>query len=93
MAKFLGYYCGNFPNEDGLLQEMVEAWGGTFFQTDPFHFSNKDGLNAVSLGYQVPLNPKNGTLQLRLERRREKIVQDPFDKFDFRAESELLETQ
>ncbi|MGI2904757.1 hypothetical protein [Tolypothrix sp. VBCCA 56010] len=30
MAKFLGYYCGNFPNEDGLLQEMVEAWGGTF---------------------------------------------------------------
>jgi hypothetical protein len=30
MVKFLGYYCGNFPNEDGLLQEMVEAWGGTF---------------------------------------------------------------
>lgn len=63
----------------------------TSFQADPFHFSNKDGFNLLSLGYQIPLNPKNGILQLRLEARREKIVQDPFDKFDFRAKSELLE--
>lgn len=30
MSKFLGYYCGKFPSEDGLLADMVESWGGTF---------------------------------------------------------------
>ncbi|NJR75754.1 MAG: ShlB/FhaC/HecB family hemolysin secretion/activation protein [Scytonema sp. CRU_2_7] len=30
----------------------------TSFQADPFHFSTEDGFNAVSLGYQIPLNPK-----------------------------------
>ncbi|MDZ7966431.1 MAG: ShlB/FhaC/HecB family hemolysin secretion/activation protein [Nostoc sp. DedSLP03] len=63
----------------------------TSFEADPFHFSTEDGFNAVSLGYQIPVNPKNSTLQLRFEGRREKIVQDPFGKFDFRAKSELFE--
>ncbi len=68
----------------------------TSIQVDPFHFStkdsdNEDSVNLISLGYQFPLNSKNGVLQIRLERRREKIIQDTFEKFDFRAESELIE--
>ncbi|OKH47309.1 hypothetical protein NIES2101_24020 [Calothrix sp. HK-06] len=30
MPKFVGYYCGAFPKDEGLLNDMVETWGGTF---------------------------------------------------------------
>ena len=30
MTKFLGYYCGAFPKDESLLNDMVESWGGTF---------------------------------------------------------------
>lgn len=30
MPKFVGYYCGAFPKDEGLLNDMVESWGGTF---------------------------------------------------------------
>lgn len=28
--KTLGYYAGAFPKDEGLLNDMVESWGGTF---------------------------------------------------------------
>lgn len=28
--KTLGYYAGAFPNDEGLLNDMTESWGGTF---------------------------------------------------------------
>ncbi|WP_446875453.1 ShlB/FhaC/HecB family hemolysin secretion/activation protein [Phormidesmis sp. 146-35] len=59
-------------------------------QTAPARFS-EDSLKAISLGYQYPLSSINDTLQVRLENRRERIVQSPFDEFGFRAKSELYE--
>lgn len=30
MSKPIGYYCGSFPNDDGLLGEMEQSWGSRF---------------------------------------------------------------
>lgn len=59
-------------------------------QTAPDRFS-EDSLKSISLGYQYPLNFNNDTLQVRLENRRERIIQAPFNEFGFRARSELYE--
>jgi hemolysin activation/secretion protein len=61
------------------------------FQAAPLHFSAENGFNTVSLGYQIPLSPKNNTFQVRFDNRRERIVQKPFDEFQLRAKSELYE--
>jgi hemolysin activation/secretion protein len=45
----------------------------------------------LDLRYSVPLNPMNGTLELRTVLDRNEIIQPPFDVFDISGESELYE--
>ncbi|MBD2353258.1 ShlB/FhaC/HecB family hemolysin secretion/activation protein [Tolypothrix sp. FACHB-123] len=57
-----------------------------------YYFSTKSGgSNLYDFTYQVPLNPMNGTLQLRTAINQVKVVQAPFDIFDIRGESSLYE--
>ncbi|MBD2449258.1 ShlB/FhaC/HecB family hemolysin secretion/activation protein [Nostoc sp. FACHB-152] len=57
-----------------------------------YYFSTHEGgSNYYDFSYQVPLNPMNGTLQLRTAINNVKVVQPPFDVFDIRGESELYE--
>jgi hemolysin activation/secretion protein len=57
-----------------------------------YYFSTrKGGSNYYDFNYQLPLNPMNGTLQLRTAINNVKVVQPPFDIFDIRGESELYE--
>ncbi|MBD2202992.1 ShlB/FhaC/HecB family hemolysin secretion/activation protein [Calothrix sp. FACHB-1219] len=57
-----------------------------------YYFTTKSGgSNLYDFSYQVPLNPMNGTLQLRTAINKVKVVQAPFDIFDIRGESSLYE--
>ena len=53
--------------------------------------TREGGSNYYDFNYQLPLNPMNGTLQLRTAINNVKVVQPPFDIFDIRGESELYE--
>lgn len=56
-----------------------------------YYRSTRGGSNIFDFSYRVPLNPKNGTLQLRTAINNNKVVQPPFDAFDIRGESQLYE--
>ena len=58
---------------------------------DPVNLSGTRGFNIFNLGYRLPLSVRDNALLLRLEARREKIIQEPFNAFDFQAESQLYE--
>jgi hemolysin activation/secretion protein len=76
----------SFANLAGLGDNLVAS-----FQIDPFHSSKERFFRFAGLSYQLPLNSMNGTIQLRAESRREKIIQEPFDQFNLRAKAELYE--
>lgn len=49
------------------------------------------GAENYGLSYQVPLNPRDGTLQLRASWNRNKITLPPFDVLDIRGRSEIYD--
>jgi hemolysin activation/secretion protein len=75
-----------FANLAGIGDNLI-----TSFQIDPLPKSESRFLRFAALSYQIPLNPMNGTVQVRAERRREKIIQQPLDQFDLKANAELYE--
>jgi hemolysin activation/secretion protein len=100
--RFLNFSFNNYspPSigaqraEIGLLVGSLATDGDIISASssfDPLNFSATRALNSFNLGYRLPLSVKDNILQLRLEARREKIVQEPFDQFDFQAESQLYE--
>ncbi|WP_232435740.1 ShlB/FhaC/HecB family hemolysin secretion/activation protein [Rivularia sp. PCC 7116] len=56
-----------------------------------YYRSTRGGSNIFDFSYRVPLNPQNGTLQLRTVINNNKVVQPPFDDFDIRGESQLYD--
>lgn len=56
-----------------------------------YSITGTGGAENVGVGYRVPLNPMNGTLQLRANWNNNKITQEPFDVLDIRGDSELYE--
>lgn len=46
------------------------------------------GAQTWDLGYRIPVNPMEGTLDLRLEFGRSRIIQPPFDVLNIRGESQ-----
>lgn len=46
------------------------------------------GLNTIDASYNIPVNAKNGTVQLRTIIQRSEITEDPFDQFDIISDSE-----
>lgn len=49
------------------------------------------GADILDFSYRLPLNPMNGTLQLRAAPNRNNVTQPPFNVFDIRGESQLYE--
>jgi hemolysin activation/secretion protein len=56
-----------------------------------YYRSTRGGSNIFDFNYRVPLNAKNGTLQLRTAINNNEVVQEPFNVFDIRGESQLYE--
>lgn len=67
----------------------VTGLGDTFAAT--YYRSNTGGSNTLDVIYQVPLNPMNGTLLLRVAPESREVTQPPFDELDIEGEKELYE--
>ena len=50
-------------------------------------YSNTDGSNAIDTSYSLPLNPRNGTLNLSYGTTSSKVIEPPFDVLDIKSES------
>ncbi|MBV6626178.1 MAG: ShlB/FhaC/HecB family hemolysin secretion/activation protein [Rivularia sp. (in: Bacteria)] len=49
-----------------------------------------DGLDIYSIGYSVPVNSRNGTVNLRYSNNNSEIVEDTFEDLDIRSDSETF---
>lgn len=56
-----------------------------------YYFSLQGGSDIFDFTYRVPLNPMNGTLQLRAAPNRSEIVQPPLDVFGFGGKQDVYE--
>jgi hemolysin activation/secretion protein len=56
-----------------------------------YYRSTTGGLNLADFSYRVPLNPMEGTLQLRAIPTWTKVTQAPFDQFDIRGTNPVYE--
>lgn len=56
-----------------------------------YYHSFTGGSDIFDFSYQVPLNPMNGTLQLRASPSRNKVTQRPFTELNIRGEQQIYE--
>ena len=49
-----------------------------------------EGINSYNIGYEIPLNPRNGTLSLNYGNSSSRIVEQPFSSLDINADSYTL---
>jgi hemolysin activation/secretion protein len=54
-------------------------------------YSNTNGSNSLDVSYATPVNPHNGTVRLAYGRTRSKVIEDPFQLLDIRANSTYYE--
>lgn len=54
-------------------------------------YANTDGSNGLYVNYTVPLNPRNGTLNLAYSNTDSKVIEEPFDSLDIQADSRYYE--
>ncbi len=56
-----------------------------------YYHTTTSGLDTFDFSYLIPLNPMNGTLQLRAAPNRNRITQESLSTFNIEGESELYE--
>ncbi|OCQ97375.1 peptide ABC transporter permease [Nostoc sp. MBR 210] len=71
----------SYRNLSGLGDEFSAA----------YYLTTRGGANIFDFNYRLPLNPMDGTLQLRTSFNDTNVVQEPFAAFDIRGESQLYE--
>ncbi len=71
----------SYRNVTGLGDELA----GSYYR------STTGGSNLADVSYRVPLNPMNGTLQLRAVIDRHEITESPFEQLEIEGESNLYE--
>jgi hemolysin activation/secretion protein len=50
-------------------------------------YTNTDGSNEIEAGYAIPINPRNGTIELNYSWTSSEIIEEPFDRLDIEAKS------
>ncbi|MCC5637938.1 ShlB/FhaC/HecB family hemolysin secretion/activation protein [Nostoc sp. CHAB 5844] len=71
----------SYRNLSGLGDEFAAS----------YYLTTQGGANVFDFNYRLPLNPMNGTLQLRTSFNDTNVVQEPFAAFDISGESQLYE--
>ncbi|MBD2488022.1 ShlB/FhaC/HecB family hemolysin secretion/activation protein [Aulosira sp. FACHB-615] len=71
----------SYRNLSGLGDEFSAA----------YYLTTRGGANIFDFNYRLPLNPMDGTLQLRTSFNDTNVVEEPFAGFDIRGESQLYE--
>jgi len=56
-----------------------------------YNLTYGDGLDFIDIGYEIPVNSRDGRLQLRVAPSQNEVTQTPFDQLDIRGESSLYE--
>ncbi len=56
-------------------------------------YNLSSGFDAYSVGYEIPLNSKNGTISLEYRNGDSEIIEDSFNEVDIRAESDTVSLQ
>ncbi|NES20201.1 MAG: ShlB/FhaC/HecB family hemolysin secretion/activation protein, partial [Symploca sp. SIO3E6] len=56
-----------------------------------FYHTTRSGSDVGEISYRLPVNPMNGTVQLRTSLSRNKVVESGFSFFDIEGESQLYE--
>ncbi|MDB9373356.1 ShlB/FhaC/HecB family hemolysin secretion/activation protein [Nodularia sphaerocarpa] len=51
-------------------------------------YANTDGSNSVNLSYQLPVNPRNGTLQFNYSYASSEVIEEPFNVLDIAGTSQ-----
>ncbi len=54
-------------------------------------YSNTNGSNSYDISYTIPINPRNGTLQIGYGATTTQVIQPPFDRLDILGDSQSLE--
>jgi hemolysin activation/secretion protein len=54
-------------------------------------YSNTNGSDTFNASYTIPLNPRNGTLQLSIGRSDSRVIEEPFDELEIDATSRYYE--
>jgi hemolysin activation/secretion protein len=70
-----------YRNVTGLGDELSAAYNRSF----------PGGSNALDFSYRLPVNAMNGTVQLRIAPSNSQVIEQPFDSFDIRSNTELYE--
>jgi len=79
-SERLGFNA-SYRNLTGIGDELAAA----------YYRTTQGGSNIYDFSYRVPLNAMNGTLQLRTTINNNKVIQEPFNVFDIRGESQVYE--
>jgi hemolysin activation/secretion protein len=67
----------------------LTGWGDELAAN--YYFTKENGADAFDFRYRIPLNAKNGTLQLRVAPSRNQVIQEPFSKLDIRGQREFYQ--
>ncbi|MFP5273040.1 ShlB/FhaC/HecB family hemolysin secretion/activation protein [Coleofasciculus sp.] len=72
---------GRYRNLTGYGDELTAS----------YFYSTTGGSKVIDMGYRLPLNPKNGTLQVQASVDRNQVTDERFAQFDIEGESEQYE--
>ena len=75
----------------GINARYLDVTGIGDVFTASYHHTTTSGSDQFDFTYQVPLNAKNGTLQLRAAPSRYRVTQEPFDVLDIHGDNQLYE--
>ncbi|WP_442940365.1 ShlB/FhaC/HecB family hemolysin secretion/activation protein [Nostoc sp.] len=84
---------GRAPSVGSLRRGVRINEGNLFGFGDAFNleYINTDGSNAFDLRYNIPVNPRNGTITLRGGLTSVEIVEPPFDRIDIIGNANYFE--
>ena len=78
---------GSLRRQVELSQANLLGFGDAF----RVGYANTDGSDGVYVNYTLPLNPRNGTLNLAYGNTDSKVIEEPFDSLDIQADSRYYE--
>ena len=54
-------------------------------------YSNTDGKDEIDVAYQIPWNPRNGTIGFAYNHSNNQVIEPPFDQLDIKSNSDTYE--
>ena len=78
---------GTFTRQIEIGDNNLFGYGDTINGS----YRNTDGSNAFDFEYQLPINPRNGTISLRYAVSNSDIIEEPFNALDIQSNSRYYE--